>query len=82
MTLEDFSSKHSSRGLLYTEVAREKCFLLGGQMCDDCVQHPQEPGSKLLTVPQPEVDEDKSEYLDVSQSGFKGRIVEKLIIQC
>ena len=76
LTLEDFSSKHSSRGLLYTEVAREKCFLLGGQMCDDCVQHPQEPGSKLVTVPQPEVDEDKSEYLDVSQSAFKDRMVD------
>ena len=76
LTLEDFSSKHLSRGLLYSEVAREKCLLLGGQMCEVCVEHPQEPGSKLVTVPQPQVNEERSEYLDVSQSDIKDRMVD------
>ena len=76
LQLDNFSSKHSTRGLLFSEEAREKCLLVTGELCEECVVNPSKPGEKLVAVPQPEVNQESSAYLSVSQTSFKDRIVD------
>ena len=77
--LEVFASSHSTRGLLYSELAKEKCFLLDGNLCAKCIESPQKPGEKLVTVPQPEVDPETSSYLDVSKSSYRDKSIDKYL---
>ena len=76
LKLENFAESHATRGQLYSEVAREKCLLLEGKLCELCAVNPQKPGNKLITVPQPIVDQENSVYLDVSKSSFRDRLVD------
>ena len=76
LELEMKAKNHSSRGLLYSEQAKEKCLLLTGTLCDECVKSPQNPGEKLVTVPQPEVNYEKNSYLDVSKTSYKDRAID------
>ena len=76
LQLEKFSKTHSVKGQLYFEQAKEKCALMTGDICDECLGNPQKPGEKLIVVPQPVVDAESESYLDVSESPFQGRVVD------
>ena len=76
LQFEKYARIHSTRGSLFSEVAKEKCLLSTGSLCEECVQDPQKLGEKLVTVPQPEVNDQRSAYLDVSQSSYKDRAVD------
>ena len=79
IAVENYAASHSTKGLLYFELARGKCQVLEEKMCDKCLENPYKPGEKLITVPRPEVDTNNSSYKDVSVSSYQGRIVDDFL---
>jgi hypothetical protein len=79
LQLETFSLNHSTRGLLFSEESREKCLLLTGNLCAECLTNPQKQGEKLITVPQPQVNEECTAYLDVCHSSYSDRDVDDFL---
>ena len=46
LDLERRAENHSTRGLLFSELAKEKCLLLSGTLCNECLNNPQKSGEK------------------------------------
>ena len=76
LDLERRAENHSTRGLLFSELAKEKCLLLSGTLCNECLHNPQKSGEKLVTVPQPEVDHENDTYLDVAETSYRDRDID------
>ena len=79
LELGTYADAHSVRGQLYSEQAREKCLILLGGICQQCLDNPQKTGEKLILVPQPEVDMASGLYLDVSDSSFRDRVIDDFL---
>ena len=79
LELERYAKIHSSRGLLFSELGKEKCLLVTGHLCGECIKNPQNEGEKLVTVPQPEVDIEKNVYLQVSETSYKDREIDDFL---
>ena len=76
LELERFANIHSSRGQLYSALAKEKCAINTGEACEECLANPQRSGEKLIIVPQPKVDLESNSYLDVSKTEYRNREVD------
>ena len=79
LELENYTNIHTSKGQLYSEIAKGKCELLTGEMCSECTTNPPASGEKLVTVPQPKVNVEAECYYDVIETNYIDRSVDDFL---